>query len=273
MNAPNNLKDKMQKITKIEAQRKKGRYNVYLDGQYAFPVSEDVLINFQLAKGMEVDDNQQQLIKTADTVSKLYNRALNYLAHQLRSVSEVKTKLAEITDDEQQIDKVIERLQDQQLLNDQRYAESYVRTIVNEAQKGPGTIRNQLRLKKISVGTIEAALSAYYPMDTQLEVGIKVAQSQLKKYHRESGKMAVDKTRQTLYRRGFTSETIELIMQETVDESVYAEDEENIKKIADKYWHKFRSEDNYKRIQKTKQALYRKGFNLDDIEKVINELN
>lgn len=129
----------MKKITKIEAQRRKGgRYNIYLDDQYAFPISEDVLINFQIFKGMEVDDQLQQRMQEADTVSKLYNRALNYLAHQLRSVEEVKTKLAELTDDEQRIAEVIKRLEDQQLLNDQRYAESYVRTVVNEAQKDPG---------------------------------------------------------------------------------------------------------------------------------------
>ena len=30
----------MAKITKIEAQKRQGRYNVYLDGKYAFPVAE-----------------------------------------------------------------------------------------------------------------------------------------------------------------------------------------------------------------------------------------
>ncbi|MCY9806700.1 recombination regulator RecX [Lentilactobacillus senioris] len=263
----------MKKITKIEAQRRKGRYNIYLDDQYAFPISEDVLINFQIFKGMEVDDQLQQQIQDADTVSKLYNRALNYLAHQLRSVAEVRTKLAELTDDEQRITEVIERLQDQQLLNDQRYAESYVRTIVNEAQKGPGAIQNQLRQKKITANEIEAAIQNYYPITTQIEIGQKVAQNQLKKNHRESGKMAVDKTRQTLYRKGFTAEVIEIVMQEVVDDSVYADDQENIQRIAEKYWHKFRAEETYKRTQKTKQALYRKGFSLDDIEKIISELN
>lgn len=263
----------MKKITKIEAQRRKGRYNIYLDDQYAFPISEDVLINFQIFKGMEVDDQLQQRMQEADTVSKLYNRALNYLAHQLRSVEEVKTKLAELTDDEQRIAEVIKRLEDQQLLNDQRYAESYVRTVVNEAQKGPGAIRNQLQLKKIAGNDIEAAIQTYYPVTNQIEIGKKVAQNQLKKNRREAGKMAVDKTRQTLYRRGFVSETIEIIMQEVVDDSVYEDDQENIQRVAEKYWHKFRAEENYKRIQKTKQALYRKGFGLDDIEKIINELN
>ena len=261
------------KITKIEAQRRKGRYNIYLDDQYAFPISEEVLISFQIFKGMEVDDELRNEMENADTVSKLYNRALNYLAHQLRSVYEVREKLAEITDNEDRIDEVIERLEDQQLLNDQRYAESYVRTIVTEGQKGPGSINNQLRLKKIAPAKIEAAVQQYYPVAEQIEIGQKVAENQLHKYRRESGKMAIDKTRQTLYRRGFTNDVIEIIFQEVVTDDVYEEDEDNIKPVVEKYWRKYRAEDGYKRIQKTKQALYRKGFAMDSIERAINEIS
>jgi hypothetical protein len=34
-------------ITKIEAQQRAGRYNIYVNGRYAFPVSEDVLIRYR----------------------------------------------------------------------------------------------------------------------------------------------------------------------------------------------------------------------------------
>ena len=39
-----------QKITSITAQKRPGRFNVFLDGNYAFSVSEDVLVKFQLSK-------------------------------------------------------------------------------------------------------------------------------------------------------------------------------------------------------------------------------
>ena len=48
----------MAKISKIEAQKRKGRYNIYLDGKYAFPVAESVLIQFRLMKGTELDEKQ-----------------------------------------------------------------------------------------------------------------------------------------------------------------------------------------------------------------------
>ena len=48
----------MAKISKITAQQRRGRYNVYLDGKYAFPVAESVLVKFRLMKGQELTKEQ-----------------------------------------------------------------------------------------------------------------------------------------------------------------------------------------------------------------------
>ena len=56
----------MAKISKIEAQKRQGRYNVYLDGHYAFPVAESVLVKFRLMRGVELDKDQVEAITTAD---------------------------------------------------------------------------------------------------------------------------------------------------------------------------------------------------------------
>ena len=45
----------IRQITAIVAQKRPGRFNVFLNGQYAFPVAESVLIKYRLYKGMEVD--------------------------------------------------------------------------------------------------------------------------------------------------------------------------------------------------------------------------
>ena len=60
------------KITKIMAQKRSGRYNVYLDDKYAFPISESVMIKFSVFKGMEVDDALAAEMIAADDISKAY---------------------------------------------------------------------------------------------------------------------------------------------------------------------------------------------------------
>ena len=49
----------MATITKISAQKRPGRYNIFLDEQYAFPVSEEVLIKYGLRKGIVLDEAAQ----------------------------------------------------------------------------------------------------------------------------------------------------------------------------------------------------------------------
>ena len=58
------------KVTKITTQKREGRYNVFLDDQYAFPISEDVMIKYRIFKGMEIDKQLQEEILAADDVSK-----------------------------------------------------------------------------------------------------------------------------------------------------------------------------------------------------------
>lgn len=252
-------------ITKIEAQKRKGRFNVYVDGQYAFPISEEVFIKYRIFKGMEVDDQLIETLKNADNISKIHSRALNYLAHNLRTEYEVREKLADITEDGDAIDKVIDILADQTLIDDQRYADSYVRTVVRERKNGPDWIRRHLKDKHVPANDVETALDHYYPEQEAIEIGVAVAEKQLKRYKRDSAKMAVTKTKELLMRRGFPYGDIEEIKNQTDTSEMDQQDHEVIDQVAEKYWRQYRRLQPYERNQKVKQALYRKGFLMDDI--------
>lgn len=259
-------------ITKIEAQKRKGRFNVYVDGQYAFPVSEDVFVKYRLFKGMELNQALIETLKDADRLSKLHAKALNYLAHQLRTEFEVRSKLQEFTEDEGAIDQVISQLKAQQLVNDQKYAGSYVRTVVRKKKNGPNWIRQKLLTKKVPKNLIEAALTDFFPEEQAIQNGRLVAQKQLRHYRNDSQKMMINKTKQLLIRRGFDSEMVTEIMAQIEIGNPTQHDEAIIQEVATKYWRKYRRLESYQQIQKTKQALFRKGFLMDDIESALAKL-
>ena len=139
----------MAKISKIEAQKRQGRYNVYLDGHYAFPVAESVLVKFRLMRGVELDKDQVEAITTADQQARAYGKILDYLSYQMRSESEVLKKLRDLETPAEFVGPIMAKLRDQHLVDDQQYARSYVRTMMTTTLKGPGVIRQQLRLKKV----------------------------------------------------------------------------------------------------------------------------
>ena len=63
-------------ITKVSAQKRQGRYNIFLDQEYAFSVSEKTLAEFVLLKGQELSPQKINEIldyeasaKASDTIA------------------------------------------------------------------------------------------------------------------------------------------------------------------------------------------------------------
>ena len=85
-------------ITKITAQVKnKSRYNIFLDHgrgeEYAFSVDEDILIKYNLKKGLELDEEYLIELIDEDEKKKCYHLSIHYLSYRMRSVEEVRTYL------------------------------------------------------------------------------------------------------------------------------------------------------------------------------------
>lgn len=254
----------MAKITKISAQKRPGRYNIFLDGRYAFPVSEDVLIQYALQKEMVIDEPFKQELMAADANSQAYQLALNYLSYQLRTIKEMKTYLRDHEVDAETIVQVVERLVDQNYLDDAEYARAYVRTSMALHLKGRVVIGNELRQKGIQPNEIEDAL-ALYDQETVVENGTKLAQQVWKRQSRFAQRVREQKVKQALQQKGFTGDEISLIWQE-LDLVVDAEEESDaLDNAAEKALHHYRPLSDRQQLQKFKQSLARKGFSFDAI--------
>ncbi|MBB1068857.1 recombination regulator RecX [Limosilactobacillus sp. RRLNB_1_1] len=260
----------MAKISKIEAQKRKGRYNVYLDGKYAFPVAESVLIQFHLMKGTELDEKQIAAITTADQQAKAYSRMLDYLSYQMRTESDIIKKLKEIDTPEEFIEPILSKLRAQQLVDDHAYADSYVRTVMNTELKGPTVIRQHLRQKKIGENDIDDAL-VQFTIEDQAEVAKKLALKLFRRYRNQPERRRAQKVQQGLMTKGFTSNIYDMIKDEVVPQPDTEQENELLVKEAEKQWHRARRYQGYEREQHFKQAMYRKGFDLDDVQAWLDE--
>lgn len=260
----------MAKVTKVEAQKKPGRYNVYLDGEYAFSLTEKVIARFRILKGTTVDENLKAQLLAEDGVAQAYAKALNYLSYQMRTIKEVYTKLQSCKFDEQTITTVMEELQQQNLLNDQQYADSFVRDQSELYKKGPAVIRQKLVAKGISVDKITEALAQFQPDQVKTN-GLVIGQKLVSHYQHESAKNKIQKVRQQLFAKGFTTNQIQPII-EQLDFEDEDNEIENLRREAEKVWHRNRKLTEAKRVLKTKQTLYSKGYKWDAIEQAIAEL-
>src|SRR4051794_18630891 len=82
------------KITSIKQQAKRtDRYSVFVEGKYAFSLSESALLDSKLASGQELTKEQVGEYKKLSADDKLYNRALRYVAMRPRTKWEIEQYL------------------------------------------------------------------------------------------------------------------------------------------------------------------------------------
>lgn len=263
---------KIYKVTKVESQKRPGRYNVYLNDEYAFPISEEVLIKFAIFKGTELTNALIEQLKAADSVSKLYGKAVDYISYRQRTEHEVREKLKTLSENEAAITATIKKLQQIKLLDDENYANSYVRQIADGQAKGPGEAQRYLKQKGIAEPLILEALEQYYP-DSQVQVNaLKLAQKLFDHQNRYPYNKRIEKTKLSMVRKGFSFDVIDQALSQIYDEVDDDAQTELLNQAGLKLWKKYRAEEPYKRKQKLKQALYRKGFDFDAIDDFVAEV-
>ncbi|WP_277630893.1 recombination regulator RecX [Atopococcus tabaci] len=256
-------------ITRIQAQKRKGRYNIYLNDEYAFAVDEALLIKYLLRKDMEISPELQKQLETEDVSRKAYQRALVYLSYALRSEKQVREDLIE-HEFEEQADEVIDLLKEQRLINDLMYAKSYVRTAYTINRKGPQLIQRELVKKGISPEEILDALEEY-PHEEQVDNAFKLGEKMVAKSTKRSSRETQTKVRQHLMQKGFNSDIIEEVLRELDTQKDESEEMDALRKQGEKAWRRYSKFEAAERRQKTKANLYQKGFNGELIQAFIEE--
>lgn len=254
-----------QEITAIVAQKRPGRFNVFLNGRYAFPVAESVLIKYRLYKGMEVDKELLEQISNDDQVAQAYSKMLDYLSHQLRTEHEVKQKLTELAAPPEIVPVVMAKLRENQLLDDQEYAAAFVRTEMNTTLKGPGVIRQKLRQKRVGELLIDRALEQF-TIEQQQANATKLVKKLAKRYANQPVRRQEEKIRQGVITQGYSGDVYQLVKETGFPTPDQEGQEELLTREAQKVWRRYQRYQGYERELKVKQALYRKGFELDEID-------
>ena len=264
-------------ITKITTQQKnQDRFNVFMDygkgkgEEFAFSVDSDVLIKFQLKKGMELDDFSFLEIQYQDDIRKAYNLAINYLTRRMRSEKEIVDYLDQKEVDESVINEVIHRLTAQHYLNDQEYAVAFVRTQANTTDKGPNVIKMDLKEKGIEEAVLLKALEEF-PLEQQVEKAMKITVKFYQKNAKDSLKVQKQKLEQLLLRKGYSYEVINIAVIEAEVPKKVDEEMEAVRFQGEKVHRKYSHLDGFEYQQKIKQTLYRKGFTMELIERFLEE--
>ncbi|MGH7237565.1 MAG: RecX family transcriptional regulator [Candidatus Saccharimonadales bacterium] len=115
------------KITAIKQQVKRpDRYSVFVDGKYAFSLSESALLDSKIANGQEIDRLELEDFKKLSSDDKVYGQALRYAALRTRSQWEMANYLKRKQVEPPIAQKIIAKLTDLEFLDDENFAKAWV---------------------------------------------------------------------------------------------------------------------------------------------------
>jgi regulatory protein len=147
------------KINKIEPQKKnKRRSTIYINGKFAFGLSNEILLKFDLHEGDSLDKDLIENVLLEQERQKIRDRALRILRYRKRSAKELKTRLTKIGFDHDLVKGIVEEFIEDNTLNDTDFAESFVADYTNLKPKGNIYISRELKKRGIPLKTIDQAL-------------------------------------------------------------------------------------------------------------------
>lgn len=164
----------MPKITALQPQKRDPqRVNIHLDGEYAFSLARIVAV--WLKVGQELSDEKIASLQTEDARERAYQQAMLFLSYRARSESEIRQNLRKHEIPEEIIEQTLERLRENQLANDDKFARAWVENRNTFRPRSRRALSVELRQKGISDEAAQSALAGLDEEALAYEAGLKKA--------------------------------------------------------------------------------------------------
>jgi regulatory protein len=186
------------KITAIRQQeRRKDRYSVYIDGKYAFSLSERSLLEAKLASGQELTADQVKAYKQLSADDKVYSNALRYAAMRRRSRWEMESYLMRKDASPALANQILNKLSDLGFIDDLAFARAWVENRHLLRPTSRRKLQQELRAKRVSNEIIDKVLREDQTSDLE-ELKAVIARKRRQAKYQDDTKLM-----QYLARQGF----------------------------------------------------------------------
>lgn len=203
----------MEKITAIEPQKRRPRRrSIFVNGEFAAGVDQEVVLTLGLKVGQQVDEVRLKEMLRAEEVRKGREDALNLLSFRSRSENELERRLKLKGYEEDVIGDVLAGLKRVDLVNDEKFADDWIRNRMASRPMGRTRLSWELRQKGLSSELIDAALEN---MDEEREYQTALALARSKMDGQKSDIRAEKRRVGTfLQRRGFGWSIVSRVLDE-----------------------------------------------------------
>lgn len=222
----------MSKITEVVPQKKNPkRFNIFLDGEFAFGADEDLVVNRRLVVGKIISPEDLEKILFEAEVGKLMERMYRWFSLRQHSEKEVRNYFRiknrrglfsgenqelKIKEKEQvsqlAIDVLVENLKKKGMIDDLEFAKAWVEARRKSKQKGIRSIKAELFQKGIDKEIIEEVISGQVTGYSEEELAKQALGKKMKYWKNLAPQEFKRKAYEFLTRKGFEYEVVKEVV-------------------------------------------------------------
>lgn len=202
-------------ISALERQKRNPRrVSVYLDGEYAFGVDEEIVYTERLAKGMEMTPELRTRVERSAGMVRARIVAEQCLARRMRSEKELRTFLSkkEFTDDT--IDAVLADLRRARLVNDAVFARAFVRDRLAFRPRGPRVLERELAARGVARDIAARVVAELTEGAASTDTARQLADRYLARQQRHEPAVRLRRLQDFLVRKGYDIDLVRMLVRE-----------------------------------------------------------
>lgn len=237
----------------------KNKYKVFFSNNVELILYEDIILKYNLLTNKNLSLKELDELIEDNKYYEAYYLSINYIIYRKRCIKEIRDYLEKKDFEEKYINFVIEKLKEENVLNDKDYISSFINDKVSLSLDGPYKIKRAL----INLGFNEEDIDNYLSIiDNKIweEKIEKIVQKKTKSTKNKSKYMFISKLKTDLFNLGYNEELIK----NNIENIDY---ESNIKNDYLKATKK------HKDKNKIKAYLLRKGYSYEEINAIKNNID
>ncbi len=199
----------MSRVTALTpTKRDPSRISIKVDGKYVGTVSDSQVIELGIAVGTDWHDELADRVVGAAAFSKALNQAMNSLGRRMLSTEQVRRKLRDKGHEPNVIARVIERLTEVGLLDDEAFGRALVNDQMKRKPAGPALLKSKLYEKGVERSLIDRLVAEACEQADLVDDAVRLAVSKLRSMARLDDATRKRRLWGALARRGFDADTI-----------------------------------------------------------------
>lgn len=206
----------MPQVTEITPQKKQKRFNVFIDGKFAFGIGEYGLLSNKIKVGITLTREQIQKIISQDKSLKLFDLVSKFLAVRPRTEKEIRDYLSKKIAKKEAInfsqaaqspvlESIVLKLKKYNYIDDLEFAKWFISSRFRTKPKSVNFIKMELSKKGIKRETYE---DLFKNSQDETQIAKKAIEQKIKRWENLSAEEFKKKFFNYLISRGFSYETI-----------------------------------------------------------------